>query len=66
MDNDPRCCGTGTCIVNGEGICWCGQVWDGEKMCMPILKSESMKSEDDLEIKQMHGNAVPLSKLKNS
>ena len=35
MSEDPRCCGTGTCIINEEGICWCGQVWDGEKMCMP-------------------------------
>ena len=41
MDSDPRCCGTGTCIINTEGICWCGQVWDGEKMCMPKLNSGS-------------------------
>lgn len=33
MSNDPRCCGTGTCIIDGDGRCWCGQVWDGEKMC---------------------------------
>jgi len=32
---DPRCCGTGTCIINAEGFCWCGQRWDGEKMCFP-------------------------------
>ena len=30
---DPRCCGTGTCIINDEGQCWCGQTWDGERMC---------------------------------
>jgi hypothetical protein len=35
MSEDPRCCGTGTCIINQEGVCWCGQTWDGEKMCMP-------------------------------
>ena len=29
---DKRCCGSGTCIINAEGICWCGQKWDGEKM----------------------------------
>ncbi len=29
---DPRCCGTGTCIINAEGLCWCGQRWDGERM----------------------------------
>lgn len=32
MDSDLRCCGTGTCIINAEGRCWCGQQWDGEKM----------------------------------
>ena len=35
MSDDPRCCGTGTCIINAEGVCWCGQRWDGEKMCFP-------------------------------
>ena len=29
---DKRCCGSGTCIINAEGLCWCGQRWDGEKM----------------------------------
>jgi hypothetical protein len=33
MSDDPRCCGTGTCIINADGQCWCGQRWDGEKMC---------------------------------
>ncbi len=33
--DDPRCCGTGTCIINAEGFCWCGQRWDGERMCFP-------------------------------
>ena len=32
---DPRCCGTGTCIINAEGLCWCGQRWDGTRMCYP-------------------------------
>ncbi|WP_310615093.1 hypothetical protein [Limnohabitans sp.] len=35
MNEDPRCCGTGTCIINEDGLCWCGQLWDGEKMCFP-------------------------------
>ena len=35
MSEDLRCCGTGTCIINAEGECWCGQRWDGEKMCFP-------------------------------
>ena len=37
---DTRCCGTGTCIINAQGYCWCGQKWDGEKMCFPD-KTES-------------------------
>jgi hypothetical protein len=33
MNEDPRCCGSGTCIIDTEGRCWCGQQWDGQKMC---------------------------------
>ncbi len=33
MSEDPRCCGSGTCIIDAQGRCWCGQRWDGEKMC---------------------------------
>jgi hypothetical protein len=32
MSQDPRCCGSGTCIIDLEGRCWCGQQWDGQKM----------------------------------
>ena len=32
MNEDPRCCGSGTCIIDTEGRCWCGQQWDGQKM----------------------------------
>ena len=39
MNDDPRCCGTGTCIIDPEGRCWCGQQWDGEKMCHPAPSS---------------------------
>ena len=35
MNEDLRCCGSGTCIIDNEGRCWCGQQWDGEKMCQP-------------------------------
>jgi len=62
MDSDPRCCGTGTCIINAEGVCWCGQVWTGEKMCMPILKSEIMKLEDTLNLELTKENAISLKK----
>ncbi len=32
MTEDPRCCGSGTCIIDQQGRCWCGQQWDGQKM----------------------------------
>lgn len=47
MNDDPRCCGTGTCIINPQGECWCGQVWDGEKMTMPKLINEPLKPIED-------------------
>jgi len=43
MSEDPRCCGTGTCIINSEGECWCGQRWDGEKMCFPHQPAEAFE-----------------------
>jgi hypothetical protein len=33
MTEDPRCCGSGTCLIDADGRCWCGQQWDGHKMC---------------------------------
>lgn len=42
MNDDPRCCGSGTCIMDTEGRCWCGQQWDGQKMChVPLARTES-------------------------
>ena len=38
---DNRCCGSGVCIINADGICWCGQKWDGEK----LLKSQNTENE---------------------
>jgi hypothetical protein len=37
MQEDERCCGTGTCILDAHGICWCGQRWDGMRMCRPAM-----------------------------
>lgn len=39
MTDDPRCCGSGTCIINDAGECWCGQRWDGQKMCSPVAEA---------------------------
>ncbi|OYY21541.1 MULTISPECIES: hypothetical protein [unclassified Polynucleobacter] len=39
---DKRCCGSGVCIINDAGECWCGQVWDGEKMsAAPLLSAKT-------------------------
>jgi hypothetical protein len=40
MTHDPRCCDTGTCLIDPSGRCWCGQQWDGDKMCTPALTTE--------------------------
>jgi hypothetical protein len=48
---DKRCCGSGVCIINEAGECWCGQVWDGEKMSAPSLnlnKTAAKNPEPDL------------------
>jgi len=37
VKNDERCCGSGTCIIDAKGRCWCGQQWDGEKMVQQPL-----------------------------
>ncbi|OIP19304.1 MAG: hypothetical protein CO105_01055 [Comamonadaceae bacterium CG_4_9_14_3_um_filter_60_33] len=39
MTEDTRCCGTGTCLIDANGRCWCGQQWDGEQMCRPATES---------------------------
>ncbi|EDZ64029.1 hypothetical protein KB13_161 [beta proteobacterium KB13] len=43
---DKRCCGSGTCIINAEGLCWCGQQWDGEKMVSSDIETnDAMENE---------------------
>jgi hypothetical protein len=37
MTEDIRCCGSGACIVDSAGRCWCGQQWDGRRMCRAPL-----------------------------
>jgi len=43
---DDRCCGGGNCIINDQGECWCGQRWDGTKMCFPTLEIEEKEKDD--------------------
>ena len=47
MTEDPRCCGSGTCLIDTEGRCWCGQQWDGEKMCFAPTSGEQPPPEPD-------------------
>jgi hypothetical protein len=47
MTEDPRCCGSGTCIINPAGRCWCGQQWDGDKMCFAPLATNTGSIEPD-------------------
>ena len=46
---DKRCCGSGVCIINEAGECWCGQVWDGEKMTAPSLNSQLNANQNQTE-----------------
>ena len=45
---DKRCCGSGVCIINDAGECWCGQRWDGTKMSFVPLNS-APKTEEGLD-----------------
>lgn len=47
MIDDPRCCGSNACIIDEHGRCWCGQVWDGDKMCYPDLETTDKDNEDE-------------------
>ncbi len=49
MSEDPRCCGSGSCIIDAEGRCWCGQQWDGSKMCRAPLPPAKQQGRSDAE-----------------
>lgn len=55
MTEDLRCCGTGTCIINDDGFCWCGQKWDGEKMCMPNIPDLNQDETPPTQNGETHG-----------
>lgn len=46
MNPDPRCCGSGTCIIDAQGRCWCGQQWDGQRMCAPAFPERLASTEE--------------------
>ena len=47
-DEDERCCGTGTCLIDAQGRCWCGQQWDGTQMCKPAPSSRPLAGDEAL------------------
>ena len=48
MYDAERCCGAGTCIIDAQGHCWCGQQWDGVKMCRPEETEPTVLKTPDL------------------
>ena len=48
MQNDERCCGTGTCIIDTAGRCWCGLQWDGTQMSRPTNDTAPTANVDSL------------------
>ena len=59
---DKRCCGSGVCIINDAGECWCGQVWKGEKMVAPSLlasKVDVKQLEKDLDLSNPNPKDLP-------
>jgi hypothetical protein len=53
------CCGTRTCIINADGMCWCGQRWDGKKMCFPKLDASPCANAKGLQTQHMPDGAGP-------
>lgn len=58
MKDDERCCGSGACIINDQGYCWCGQRWDGGKMCYPVSENRPYDLEDNLGYELPHVRSV--------
>jgi hypothetical protein len=56
--NDDRCCGSGTCIINADDECWCGQKWDGEKMSFVKLKEIGNDESFDRTASHMAGEYI--------
>jgi len=61
MTEDTRCCGTGTCMINAEGLCWCGQRWNGDEMCAPQSAASQPPDPEEkgLEAAEIEANAPP-------
>lgn len=44
---DSRCCGSDACVIDPQGRCWCGQVWDGARMCQPKQETDDKGDSDN-------------------
>lgn len=56
--NDNRCCGSGVCIINADGMCWCGQKWDGERLLKPQHNKNESNANADIK-KPVKTNTLP-------
>jgi len=55
---DSRCCGSGVCIINDAGECWCGQKWDGEKMThVPLSLDQPQDEAMQMQLQKDQGKA---------
>ncbi len=61
MTTDTRCCGTGTCLINADGLCWCGTRWNGDEMLPPDFESNQLQAPVDkgLEAAKIAANPTP-------
>lgn len=46
MEQDDRSCDTGACIINAEGLCWCGQAW-GAPAAQPSASTAPQPADTD-------------------
>jgi len=46
MSDDNRCCGSGVCLINDEGFCWCGQRWIKDEM-VPVTSEGAPTSNEN-------------------
>ena len=37
----------GAAVINASGSCWCGQKWDGRRMCFPEIGNGGRNEPDD-------------------
>lgn len=66
MSEDERCCGSGTCMINAAGVCWCGQRWEGDRMCSPGQPSTPMNQTDAAKVTGSTGSTGSMDSIRRS